>query len=57
MDYTGFKEKARQNLTVAEWCYPQGHYTGLISNLLRQVETKLRPDVKHYSAKAKLTAR
>jgi uncharacterized protein (UPF0332 family) len=26
MDYTGFKEKARQNLTVAEWCYQQGHY-------------------------------
>lgn len=26
MDYTGFKAKAEQNLTVAEWCYQQGHY-------------------------------
>lgn len=26
MDYTGFKAKAQQNLTVAEWCYEQGHY-------------------------------
>ena len=26
MDYTAFKEKARQNLTVAEWCFQQGHY-------------------------------
>lgn len=26
MDYLDFKEKARQNLTVAEWCYQQGHY-------------------------------
>ncbi len=26
MDYTAFKHKARQNLTVAEWCYQQGHY-------------------------------
>jgi uncharacterized protein (UPF0332 family) len=26
MDYLAFKEKARQNLTVAEWCYQQGHY-------------------------------
>jgi uncharacterized protein (UPF0332 family) len=26
MDYSGFAPKARQNLTVAEWCYQQGHY-------------------------------
>ena len=26
MDYTDFKEKARQNLTVAKWCFQQGHY-------------------------------
>jgi uncharacterized protein (UPF0332 family) len=26
MEYTGFKEKARQNLTVAEWCDQQGYY-------------------------------
>jgi uncharacterized protein (UPF0332 family) len=26
MDYLAFQEKARQNLTVAEWCYRQGHY-------------------------------
>jgi len=26
MSFIDFKEKARQNLTVAEWCYEQGHY-------------------------------
>jgi len=26
MDYRAFKEKARQNLTVAEWCYQNEHY-------------------------------
>jgi uncharacterized protein (UPF0332 family) len=26
MDYVAFKDKARQNLTVAEWCYQQGYY-------------------------------
>jgi uncharacterized protein (UPF0332 family) len=26
MSFICFKEKARQNLTVAEWCYENGHY-------------------------------
>jgi len=26
MDYRDFKAKASQNLTVAEWCYQNGHY-------------------------------
>lgn len=26
MDYTEFTHKARQNLTVAQWCYQEGHY-------------------------------
>ena len=26
MSSIDFKEKARQNLTVAEWCYVNGHY-------------------------------
>lgn len=26
MEYGAFKHKARQNLTVAEWCFEQGHF-------------------------------
>ena len=26
MSFTDFKEKARQNLSVAEWCQENGHY-------------------------------
>lgn len=26
MNYRNFKEKAQQNLIVAEWCYQNGHY-------------------------------
>ncbi len=26
VNFIDFKEKARQNLTVAEWCYENGHY-------------------------------
>jgi hypothetical protein len=41
MDYTGFKAKTYQNLTVAEWCCEQGHYEACCNRQLDRLVYEL----------------